>query len=233
MAFFRLSFLSKKRSYGGSITLAAIALLAASGFSLVGVALALQTQAPVPPAAAAGTLSVHHTQHNLSFGAQKNSSLALGFSRPVHLFIPAINVSSSLQALGKNPDGSIKVPAPPHFGEAAWYKHSPAPGELGASVIEGHVDSAKTGASVFFNLGKLRPGDYIFVSRADGKTAVFFVTAVRLYKKSHFPTKQFYTSNVDAELHLITCGGAFNFSSRHYESNTVVFSTLDGVTELH
>ena len=41
--------------------------------------------------------------------------------------------------------------------EAAWYKYSVTPGQIGTAVIEGHVDSYQ-GPAVFFRLGALKPG---------------------------------------------------------------------------
>ena len=72
--------------------------------------------------------------------------------------IPAIGVHSKLLHLGVNSDGTIRVPSlNTQAEEAAWYKYSATPGQIGASVIEGHVDSYQ-GAAVFFRLGALRPG---------------------------------------------------------------------------
>ena len=70
--------------------------------------------------------------------------------------------------------------------EAAWYKYSATPGQRGASVIEGHVDTTQ-GPAVFFRLGALRPGEHIEVRLANGITAVFRVTGVRRYSKDQFP----------------------------------------------
>ncbi len=92
-------------------------------------------------------------------------------------------------------------------------------------MIEGHVDSYE-GPAVFFRLGALRPGEQIDVTLADGMTAVFRVTGVREYQKSNFPSKAIYGPTGYAALHLITCGGAFDYASGHYLSSTVVFATL-------
>ena len=43
------------------------------------------------------------------------------------------------------------------------------------------------GASVFFKLGDLRPGNKVMVSRQDGLVAVSEFTGVRRYPKDHFP----------------------------------------------
>ena len=61
---------------------------------------------------------------------------------------------------------------------------------------------------------------------ADGVTAVFRVTGVREYLKSKFPAKAIYGRTNYAALHLITCGGAFDYATGHYLSSTVVFAAL-------
>jgi sortase (surface protein transpeptidase) len=109
--------------------------------------------------------------------------------------------------------------------EAAWYKYSVTPGEIGTSVIEGHVDSYR-GAAVFFRLGTLRPGDHIDVTLADGITAVFRVTGVREYTKDEYPASIIYGASDYAALRVITCGGAFDYATGHYLSSVVVFASL-------
>ena len=79
---------------------------------------------------------------------------------------------------------------------------------------------------MFFRLGALRPGNNVDVTLADGVTAVFRVTGVREYAKVDFPTKTIYGASSHAALHLITCGGAFDFNTGHYLSSSVVFATL-------
>jgi len=96
---------------------------------------------------------------------------------------------------------------------------------MGTSVIEGHVDTY-LGPAVFFRLGALHPGDSIDVRLADGITAVFRVTGVRQYLKSRFPAKTIYGATGFAALHLITCGGVFDYTTRSYLSSTVVFASL-------
>jgi hypothetical protein len=78
---------------------------------------------------------------------------------------------------------------------------------------------------VFARLGQLKPRDVITVLRADGLSAVFEVTAVKLYAKTHFPTALVYGNVDDAELRLITCGG-YDRVARKYEANLVVFARL-------
>ena len=140
---------------------------------------------------------------------------------PVALRIPAIGVRTRLIRLGITPQGTLQVPASTSV--AGWYTGSPRPGAIGSSVIAGHIDSY-LGPGVFYRLRLLHPGNKIFVRQTGGRLATFRVTAVRQYPKAHFPTGQVYGPTPDAELHLITCGGTFDYATGSYLSNVVVFS---------
>lgn len=146
-------------------------------------------------------------------------------ARPAWLSVPAIGIRTSLVDLGLNKDGTLQVPA--STAVAGWFTGSPRPGMAGSAVIAGHVDS-RTGPGIFFWLRRLRPGDRVYVGRADGTMAVFTVTAVRMYAKDQFPTAAVYGPVPDAELRLITCGGIFDRSLGSYLSNVVVFARLTG-----
>lgn len=190
-------------------------LLLLGGAVTVGVAVLSQQHAPQPSSGAAGVI-----------GPSTGKGPSLRRSLPVAVDIPSIGVHSKLLRLGVNADGSLQVPSLLTSADrAAWYKYSATPGEIGSSVIEGHVDSEQ-GPAVFYRLGALRPGDTIDVTLADGVTGVFRVTGVREYAKTRFPAKAIYGSVDYAALRLITCGGAFDYVTRHYLSSTVVFASL-------
>jgi hypothetical protein len=150
---------------------------------------------------------------------------ALPVARPVLLTIPLIGVRTRLIKLGLTTDGAMQVPSTTTV--AGWYTGSPRPGAIGSAVIVGHIDSL-TGPGVFFRLSELRPGDFVYVLRADGTTARFEVTSVRSYMKDDFPTEIVFGPAPSAQLRLITCGGDFDFSTGHYLSNTVVYTTEVG-----
>ena len=173
-----------------------------------------QVHAPQPPTAARGAIGP----------AGRGPSLQR--SDPVTVSIPAIGVSSNLLHLGVTADGMIQVPSLyTQASDAAWYKYSATPGQIGTSVIEGHVDDLQ-GPAIFFRLGALRPGDAIDVTLADGVTAVFRVTGVRQFLKSRFPADTVYGQASYPALRLITCGGTFDYATGHYLSSTVVFASL-------
>jgi hypothetical protein len=191
------------------------AALLLGGAAAIGVAVLAQQHAPSPGAAAAGTV-----------GPAAPREPSLRRSSPVSVAIPAIGVRSPLLRLGLNPNGTIAVPdLSTSADEAAWYKNSVTPGQIGTAVIEGHVDS-EVGPAVFFRLGALHPGDHIDVTLADGMTAVFRVTGVREYTKADFPTEMIYGPTHYASLRVVTCGGTFDYATGHYLSSVVVFASL-------
>jgi sortase (surface protein transpeptidase) len=134
-------------------------------------------------------------------------------------------VQTTLIRVGTTPGGALAVPAGSHYDQAAWYRYSPTPGSLGPAVIVGHIDSTK-GASVFFRLGSLGPGDLVRVTRTDQSVAEFAVDDVARYRKDHFPTKRVYGNTDHAALRLISCGGPFDRSSGHYRDNIIVTASL-------
>jgi sortase (surface protein transpeptidase) len=147
---------------------------------------------------------------------------------PVRLEIPSIGVDTRLQRLGKEPDGTVEVPqGPREWEEAGWYQGGSRPGDPGAAVILGHVDSRSTGPAVFYRLRELRRGDQIKVVGADGSIVRFAVERTELYPKSRFPTDEvYYPTLTTPELRLVTCGGEFDTDIHHYKSNVIVFATL-------
>jgi len=109
-----------------------------------------------------------------------------------------------------------------------WFRLGPSPGQLGSSVILGHVDS-HVGPGVFFNIKTLPIGALIKVVLTDGVTGLFRVVRVVQYSKTNFPDTQVYGTGGARLLNLVTCGGTFDHRTGSYESNVVVFSRLVGV----
>jgi sortase (surface protein transpeptidase) len=146
-------------------------------------------------------------------------------SVPLRIKIPAVAVDAPIMKLGLNADGTVQVPPLDNHNLAGWYTGSPTPGEEGASVIVGHVDSW-SGGSVFFKIKNLVPGDKIDVLRADGRTAVFSVDGLQKAAKVAFPTDAVYGNPGYPALRLITCGGPFNASTGEYLDNIIVYAHL-------
>lgn len=141
---------------------------------------------------------------------------------PIGVRIPRIGVEASTTPLGLRPDGSIEVPQ--DFQQTGWWRDGPEPGEIGPAVILGHVDSFE-GPAVFFELRSLSVGDEIHVDRVDGSTVTFVVDRIEQHPKALFPTDDVYGRTDNAQLRLVTCGGAFDRDERSYEDNIIVFAS--------
>ena len=212
--------------------IAGAVVLALLGVGLLGWAFADQTGAPPAPApsAAAGppppSSLVNGPPGSAPPGRPVETGPIASSSPPATLRIPAIRVDSPVEQVGLNPDRTMEVPAEgsPGYDHAAWFRYSVTPGRQGPSVIIGHVDSAEAGPSVFFELGRLRPGERVEVVRADGVTVTFEVAEVAVYPKDAFPGERVYGPTAGPELRLITCGGSFDSLAGSYRDNTVVYA---------
>ncbi|MEV0900860.1 class F sortase [Actinoplanes sp. NPDC049802] len=216
------------------------AVLAVLGTATVTLGLRTEDTGPVPPSLAAGAAisppaaPASHLAPSVpasspapsasAAGGRKGKGKGMKRSVPVRLEIPSIDVDTELMTLGLQDDGTLEVPPLRGDAPAGWYRHSPTPGEVGASVLAGHVDTARDGPAVFHRLGDTRPGDIISVRRTDGSVARFTVTKVAAYPKRDFPSHQVYASLDRPGLRLITCGGAFDRGRGSYRSNIVVFA---------
>lgn len=156
--------------------------------------------------------------------ASANSGRVLGPSPPVRLRIPAIEVDTPVIRLGLAADGTVEVPPITADDRAGWYRHSPTPGQVGPSVLLGHVTVGAYGDGVFRDLARLRRGDRIVARRKDGTTAEFAVSAVRTVAKADFPADDVYGDVDRPELRLITCGGPRE--GEEYRDNVIVFARL-------
>jgi sortase (surface protein transpeptidase) len=138
---------------------------------------------------------------------------------PIRLRIPALGTDTMLERVGQAADATIAAPS--RWQVAGWYDKGPRPGQLGPAVIVGHVDS-RSGPAVFYRLAELRAGAAVYVDRADGSTVRFRVTGQRQVAKDRFPADLVYSPTLQAELHLMTCGGSFDATTGHYRDNVIV-----------
>jgi sortase (surface protein transpeptidase) len=142
---------------------------------------------------------------------------------PVRISIPAIGVDARVIPLGLNRDRTIQVPK--NFADAGWFRPGPEPGEQGAAVVVGHLDSRR-GPGVFFRLRALRAGDVITIHLQDRTTVRFVARSMVRVPKNRFPTKLVYARTKQPTLRLITCAGKLNPVTGHHPDNYIVFASI-------
>lgn len=108
--------------------------------------------------------------------------------------------------------------------DVGWYQLGPSPGEAGNAVIDGHLDWW-TGPAVFWNLGRLKIGDEVYVARADGLRVMFVVDGVSTVPYDSRPPGLFATSGPPS-LSLITCSGSWDRQKATYTTRLVVHASL-------
>nr|WP_242613161.1 class F sortase [Herbihabitans rhizosphaerae] len=146
-------------------------------------------------------------------------------SDPAWIDVPSIGAHSSLVPTGVNADRTIEVPPVTQPMQASWYKHSPTPGEIGPSIILGHVNGNGQNG-VFWRLHEMKPGAEVHIGRQDHSVATFVVDRVEQIPKKHFPTDKVYGSTASPQVRLITCGGEYDKTARSYRDNWIVYGTL-------
>ncbi len=138
------------------------------------------------------------------------------------IHIPAIDIRQEVTELGVI---GTALQVPDDYSDIGWWSGGTVPGEDGAAVMVGHLDSP-TGPAVFYRLAELRRGDQIVVDRENGSAVVFQVRDVQTYEGRNFPSAKVYRSHGAPALHLLTCGGSFDAEAGRYSSNHVVFADL-------
>lgn len=140
---------------------------------------------------------------------------------PLKLKIDALKVSALIQSIGLTPDGSMGVPT--NYTDVAWYQDGSRPGEIGSAVIAGHFGTAD---SIFNNLHKIKKGDELTIENSDGKISVFIVKRIEKLLADDNAKNIFFSTDGQAHLNLITCGGIWNKATKSYPSRLIVFADM-------
>lgn len=139
---------------------------------------------------------------------------------PVRLEIPDLGVDAPVVPVGVDADGALAVPEDPQ--QVGWYRWGSVPGEAGATVLAGHVDTHADGPGALIDLASLEAGTTVRVTSSDGGVAEFRVASRHSYLKADLPAEEVFARTGDPRLELITCGGDFDRSTRSYAENVVV-----------
>jgi len=140
---------------------------------------------------------------------------------PWFVRIPSIGVDARLMVLGYPHNANLPVPPLSAAFRVGWYSFTAVPGRAGNVVLVGHVDTY-LGPAVFYDLYLLRPGDRIEVRLSSHRYARYTVRSIREMSKADFPTTEVFSDTHAKRLWLITCGGPFDYATRHYTENIVV-----------
>ncbi len=148
-------------------------------------------------------------------------------STPLSLSIPIINVEANVVSVGKTRGGNMAVPE--KYEDTGWYRYGYGPGTAGNSVIAGHLDNGGGKPAVFYDLGKLRIDDRVYVTNEAGEKLEFKVTGMSLYDYKNAPLELIFGPTDKIRLNLITCDGVWLPAEKIYDERLVVFTEFVGI----
>jgi sortase (surface protein transpeptidase) len=138
-----------------------------------------------------------HRVHN----PRDEMALGVVIRDPAKLIIPSVGVDAPVEHVD-----FLAVPKDPK--NVAWFRSGAAPGQPGTATFDGHLDWT-TGPAVFWNLSKLKPGDQVFVTGADGQRQGWAVDLVESVSVTSTPPVWLYANDGPPRISLITCGGTW------------------------
>jgi hypothetical protein len=146
---------------------------------------------------------------------------------PSQVRVATLRVDATVVPVGLDDAGSMMLPPDPAI--AGWYEYGPAPASsAGATVIAAHVDSLTYGLGPFAALADAAPGTEIVVTDTAGHERTYAVASIETTEKGDVAWTAIFDRTGPARLVLVTCGGEFDYSTRHYLSNVIVVATPVG-----
>jgi LPXTG-site transpeptidase (sortase) family protein len=137
--------------------------------------------------------------------------------------MPALGVKAPIVRVGVDAKTNSMV-TPRNARDVAWLDQGPFPGVQQNAVLAGHKNwSGRTGS--FDGLARLRNGDPVVVTFG-ARTWTFKIVWVRLYDPRNAPVDKLMGLTSAPSVTLITCGGAFDRSIRHYRGRVIARAEL-------
>ena len=170
--------------------------------------------------------SVTESTNNPGEGPVQDSDFSrVPADQPKQIILDTIHAKGYIQKVATD-SKTNQVGVPSNVKVAGWYTESVKPGQVGLSVIDGHV-SGKYTDGIFKHLGNLKAGDTYQIVFGDNSVKTFQVRSVQTQSTAD-ASKTLLTPDptIKAQLNLITCGGSFNKQAQQYDKRTIVISEL-------
>jgi sortase (surface protein transpeptidase) len=149
-------------------------------------------------------------------GGQRSAAGAV----PTRLQVPALDIDAPITPVGVDSAGQVQIPEDVHT--LGWYQWGRSVGAAsGSVVVVGHVDSARQGVGALFDLRSIAAGAEVVVT-AGNRRYVYQVIAREEFVKNAVPWPALFATTGRTRLTLVTCGGAFDRTTKSYVDNIVV-----------
>ncbi len=138
------------------------------------------------------------------------------------LVVPSLGIDSPVMSVGTT-GAQLNVPDDVHMvGE--WSGGGTPTDASGTVLLAGHVNWDGQGPGALAPLASIAPDANVILSTPGGTPTTWSVTSVEAVTKADLPQTIFDRSGPH-RLVIVTCGGAFNSATGHYEDNVVVTAT--------
>jgi sortase (surface protein transpeptidase) len=138
------------------------------------------------------------------------------------LSIPSLAITAPVIESGVTESLVLEVPSDPAV--LGRWADGARPGDgTGSIVLAGHVNY-RGQLGVLHTLPTLAVGEEALVETPGGM-ARYVTERVDVYRKQALPYQEIFRFDVPERLVLITCGGRFDRSTGHYDSNVVAYLT--------
>ena len=175
--------------------------------------------------------AVYEANHNINHSVPATikpsqvdiSNYHVPADQPRYIEIPKLAVKAIVRPLGLTSAGQLE--APTNVFDTGWYTGSAKPGQIGATVIDGHVSSWTT-KGVFYAIKTLKSGDIITIVRGDDSLINYRVTGTQIYDANNVDMNAVLSPSdiTKPSLNLITCTGTVAPGTSEFTQRVVVFS---------
>ena len=142
---------------------------------------------------------------------------------PAWLSIPSIGIDESIAPMGLNSQGVLEPPS----GQTIWYNGSPKPGQVGVSLIAGHVQWGPTPDN-FWRLSTVPDGSSFTIKYSDGTVTNWVTVSHKSELKEDVQRDQAVWGGSETPVVvLITCDKDLVRSpvvNHHHTNNWLVFA---------
>jgi Sortase domain len=148
-------------------------------------------------------------------------SISRGGQIPVWLRISELGIKAAIVPEVIDIEKGI-LGMPGNIRRLGWWRDGMAPmAQSGTILIAGHYDFAAAGPGAFYSLPHARRGERIHITTADGSVHTYRVVTMHSYPKNALPLTVFDRRG-PPRLVLVTCGGRFDSTTKHFLDNIVV-----------
>ncbi len=140
------------------------------------------------------------------------------------LSITSIKVKAKVDAVGLTSAGAMATAK--NLSHIGWYKYSAKPGDVGTTVLAGHVNNQLLLPGTLYKLKNTKVGDDIYITKEDGTKFHYVITEFETFAYDAEDTSSVFRSTGEPVLKLITCTGSWLKEEHTYNKRLVVTATL-------